>query len=462
MEGLKPYPEYKDSGVPWLGKIPSHWDILRTKNIFREVEDRSTTGNEVHLSMSQKFGLIESSKLEGRRLHSESYIGGRLCKKNDLVLNRLKAHLGVFASAPINGVVSPDYTIFRKTQPVEVRYFEYLFKTPVFIDEMKRSSKGIVEGFWRLYTDQFYSFHIPFPSPEEQFLILKWINNFNKLVNDYVNRKKRYIQLLNEQKLVITHQAVTRGLDPSIPTKPSCIEWLGEIPEHWKIKKISHICSNIGSGTTPSSGVQEYYINGLIPWLNTGDLNDGILGDCPLRITQKACDDYSVLRKYSSGSLVVAMYGATVGKVSLLQFETTCNQACCVLSNFHGVIPDFLLFWFIGLRTEILSLSRGGGQPNISMGIIRSFRIPIPPLNEQQRIIELINQNSLKFKKIINATEEAINTIQEYRTRLITDIVTGKLDVRSNTSALPDIEGILIDELGEEEPVEDLPDEEDE
>jgi type I restriction enzyme, S subunit len=128
---LKPYPEYKDSGVPWLGKIPKHWKILRAKYVFREIDERSTTGEETHLSMSQRYGLIDSSKIDDWRLQSESYVGGKVCKKNDLVLNRLKAHLGVFAHAPQSGVVSPDYTVFCPIRADETRFFGLVFKTPI-------------------------------------------------------------------------------------------------------------------------------------------------------------------------------------------------------------------------------------------------------------------------------------------------------------------------------------------
>ncbi len=166
--GLTPYPAYKDSGVSWLGKIPAHWDVLRAKRIFREMDQRSTTGREAHLSMSQSHGLVDSSMIDDWRLQSESYAGGKLCRKNDLVLNRLKAHLGVFAHARQDGIVSPDYTIYRLLKQDEVRFFELLFRTPLYKEVFRRATKGIVEGFWRLYTDDFYDVCAPIPPQREQ------------------------------------------------------------------------------------------------------------------------------------------------------------------------------------------------------------------------------------------------------------------------------------------------------
>ena len=161
--GLDPSVPLQPSGVPWLGDIPQHWEVLRSKYVYREVDVRSVTGQETHLSMSQRFGLIPSSQLEVRRLVSDSYAGAKLCEKGDLVLNRLKAHLGVFALAPERGVVSPDYTVLRPVREVEERFFEAVYRTPACRVELRQRAKGIVQGFWRLYTDDFYDIRVPVP-----------------------------------------------------------------------------------------------------------------------------------------------------------------------------------------------------------------------------------------------------------------------------------------------------------
>lgn len=153
--GLDPAVVLKPSGVPWLGDIPQHWEVLRSKYIYKEVDSRSFSGGEVHLSMSQRFGLIRSSQIEVRRLVSASYVGAKLCEKDDLVLNRLKAHLGVFALAKEPGLISPDYTVLRPVRDLEDRYFESVYRTPACRVELRNRAKGIVQGFWRLYTDDF-------------------------------------------------------------------------------------------------------------------------------------------------------------------------------------------------------------------------------------------------------------------------------------------------------------------
>ena len=144
MQKLPAYAAYKESGLPWVGTIPSHWDTRRNRFLFREIDRRSVHGDETHLSMSQVHGLVPSKSLSRKSLQSENYAGGKLVETHDLVLNRLKAHLGVFARAKQSGVVSPDYTVLRPKPGTSVQYCELLFKTPAYVAEFRRRTKGIV------------------------------------------------------------------------------------------------------------------------------------------------------------------------------------------------------------------------------------------------------------------------------------------------------------------------------
>ncbi len=211
--GLDPSVPLKPSGIPWLGDIPKRWSVLRSKYIFREVDSRSTTGEETHLSMSQKMGLIPSSLIEEKRLVSESYVGAKLCEKGDLVLNRLKAHLGVFALAPERGLISPDYTVFRPVRELEARYFEAVYRTPACRVELRRRAKGIVQGFWRLYTDDFYDIRMPVPSVDEQKCIMAQLDIDLSGVKTAVTRLEREITLLREYRTRLVADVVTGKLD---------------------------------------------------------------------------------------------------------------------------------------------------------------------------------------------------------------------------------------------------------
>lgn len=211
--GLDPDVPLKDSGIPWLGQIPAHWDSLRCKYLFREVDSRSTAGEETHLSMSQKLGLVPSSMIEHRTLISASYAGGKLCEIDDLVLNRLKAHLGVFAVARHSGVISPDYTVLRKRRPLVIAYFEYLLRSPACRGELYMRAKGLVEGFWRLYTDDFYDIRLPVPPVDEQERIVFEISEGTRELVTTIDRIEREADLLREYRTRLIADVVTGKLD---------------------------------------------------------------------------------------------------------------------------------------------------------------------------------------------------------------------------------------------------------
>jgi len=211
--GLNPDVPMKDSGIEWLGEIPSHWEVTRSKFVFCEANNRSITGEEPHLSMSQKHGLIASNELDKWRMLSESYIGAKICEKNDLVLNRLKAHLGVFAIAPQRGLVSPDYTVFRAIRPINPYFFEALFRTPLFRVELKKRSKGIVEGFWRLYTDDFYEIFLPLPSLDEQSSIMESVGGKLNYISSLIDKTYDDINLIREYRTRLIADVVTGKLD---------------------------------------------------------------------------------------------------------------------------------------------------------------------------------------------------------------------------------------------------------
>ena len=189
-KGLNPNVPMRDSGIEWIGQIPKHWEIIRSRYLFREQNERSQDGSETHLSMSQKLGLVPSDELSEKTLQSDSYEGAKLCGKGDLVLNRLKAHLGVFSVSPCEGLVSPDYSVFRLIDSnMAPEYFESLFRTSLYISEFNKRVKGIVVGFYRLYTDAFYDIPCICPSEDEQ----KDIRNHILKINDEFKSAKNFI-----------------------------------------------------------------------------------------------------------------------------------------------------------------------------------------------------------------------------------------------------------------------------
>ncbi len=212
--GLKSDTLMKFSGVKSIGFIPKNWNVYRCKYLFIERDERSIDGKEHHLSMSQKHGLVMDSCLDERRMFSESYIGGKICHKGDLVLNRLKAHLGVFSLATAKGVISPDYTVLvPKTEKVIPAYAEMVLKSEKFRKELRIRVKGVTEGFWRLYTDDFYTISLPVPPIEEQRLIIKRFKSYEETIEMYVSSIGKEVELLNELKNTIISDVVTGKID---------------------------------------------------------------------------------------------------------------------------------------------------------------------------------------------------------------------------------------------------------
>lgn len=212
--------------------------------------------------------------------------------------------------------------------------------------------------------------------------------------------------------------------------KDSGIAWISEIPEHWEIRKISRIFSKVGSGTTPKSGNEDYYAEIGTNWLQTGDLNDSLILNTSKKITNKALDEHS-LRLYPANSLVMAMYGATIGKLGLLNIDTTTNQACCVMCGENIQLPKYSFYNLLAARNHILTLSYGGGQPNISQDTIRAIKLPTPDKNEQAKIAKYLDWKCREVDRIVEVRERQIKLLGELRTSVICRAVTRGLNPNS-------------------------------
>ena len=208
--------------------------------------------------------------------------------------------------------------------------------------------------------------------------------------------------------------------------KDSGIDRIGKVPAHWAIRKATWLFA-IGSGTTPSSENPAYY-NGDIHWITTSELRESVVGATAKMITKKAQIDYSSLRLHPKGSIAVAMYGATIGRLGILGVPATVNQACCVFSAPCGVVMQFWFYWLQMRRTFLVSLGYGGGQPNLSQELLRSIRAPIPTELEQQVIADFLDRETAKIDALVEKKERLIELLKEKRTALITHAVTRGLD----------------------------------
>lgn len=447
MKKHKTYNHYKDSKIDWIGKIPEHWEVIRIKNIFQEINERSETGKENLLSVSQYTGITKRADRaqEGDLLTNAVTLEGyKLVKEKDLVSNIMLAWNGSLGFSPYNGIVSPAYSIYRLKKDDDFKYFHYLLRTEIYKAEFKRKSTGVIESRLRLYTDSFFNIQSILPPKEEQTAIAHFLDEKTSKIDRAVQIKGREIELLKERRQILIQEVVTGkkvwNEEKNTWTKPEktkdsgvdCLTageaGIGEIPEDWEVRKLTHLFSEIGSGTTPSSSDKRYY-NGDINFLQTGDLTDGIVYKTSRKITQKALNDYSGLKLYPKNSLVIAMYGATIGKLGILNDSSTTNQACCVLGNPKGISIKYFFFTLLSFRKEIVSMGYGGGQPNISQDLIKSLRFPIAPIKKQKQIVSYLENLESKIAQSISLKEQEIEKLKEYKTVLIDSAVTGKIRV---------------------------------
>nr|CBH38601.1 putative type I restriction enzyme, DNA specificity subunit [uncultured archaeon] len=433
----KPYLKYKDSGIEWIGEIPEHWEAKPIKYVGDIVLGKMLTPDD-------KEGYFRKPYLRAQNItwekvdtedikemwFSEKELSQYRLKENDLLVSeggevgRTAIWQNELNECYIQNSVH-KITIKSKNNPHYYLYhFQIYGKTGYFDSIVNRVSIA------HLTREKLKEIMFLSPTFHEQQTIANYLDRKTHQIDTFIENKQKLIDLLKEQRAAIINQAVTKGLNPNVKLKDSGIEWLGEIPEHWELRKVGRSFNLIGSGTTPKSENIGYYENGTINWVITGDLNDGILDKTSKKITEKALDEYSTLKIYPVGTLLIAMYGATIGKISLMNFEGCVNQACCALSNSPYLSNEFSFYWFLANKQNIINMSFGGGQPNISQEVVRSLKIPTPPSSEQQAIIYHLDEQTTRIDKLMERQGRQIEHLKEYRTTLISEVVTGKIDVR--------------------------------
>lgn len=420
---MEKYSSYKDSGFAWMGQIPSHWGLLKSKFLWRESFDTSATGTEDLLSVSQYDGVTPAN---GSR--SESLVGYKVVQENNLVINIMLAWMGGLGVSAYNGLVSPAYCVYKLQGDNNPKYMHYLYKTPMYLAEFARHSTGVIPSRWRMYTDDFGQVLTLIPPRKEQDAMVEYLDAATAKIDEAIAQQQCIIDLLNERKQIIIGHAVSKGLHNDVLLKESGFDWIGLIPSHWKVIKTSYVFTHIGSGTTPSSGREDYYSEDGFYFLQTGDLNDGYIKDTSRKITEKALKEVG-LKVYPKGSLVIAMYGATIGKLGILDIDTTVNQACCVLPETPSMDTRYAFYLFSAAKNDLIQQSKGGGQPNISQDTIRNERIIVPPLKEQIEIAKFIDSVCIPINTAISNANLLIERLQERKQIIINEVVTGKVKV---------------------------------
>ncbi len=408
----------------WIGQIPSYWDLKKFKYIF---EEKKSTKNTILNAGSISFGeVIYKNEDKITELTKNSY---QEVLNGEFLINPLNLNFDLkslrIGLSKINVVVSQGYIVLKINKGFCPDYYKYLLRK-FDVEYMKSLGQGVRQT---ISFNDIKDEYLVIPPLTEQRIISHYLDKKTQNIDSLIEKTEKKIELLNEQKTAMINQYVTRGLDLNVEMKDSGVKGIGDIPKNWSLKKISHIVNFIGSGTTPKSNLKEYYENGEVNWLITGDLNDNEIYETSKKITLKAQEDTS-LKTYPSNSLVIAMYGATIGKLGILKVKSTVNQACCVLNFDINQDIDFWFNSFLGNREYLISLGYGGGQPNISQETIKGLRLPSPPDKSEQILIsKFLKKQSKKINNLIKKHIKKKDLLCEYRKSLISSVVTGKIRI---------------------------------
>lgn len=429
-ELMKRYPIYKDSGIEWIGQIPSHWNIKRIKYIDKIImgqSPESTNCNKEGAGIPFLQGNADFSGLNP--------IPGVWCDHQNKLAQKDDILLSVRAPVGAVNIADKTYGIGRGLCAIRPKYshkkYSY-YRALCLLDELNRIATG--STYTAVAVDQVNNVIVPNSVYDEQEILSNYLDRKTAQIDNLIIKKERMIGLLEEERIAVINLAVTRGINPKAEMKDSGIEWLGDVPEHWEPWKVSHGFGLIGSGTTPPSDQLEWY-GGDITWITTGELRENVICDTEKKVTREALNSFSALKLFPRGSLAIAMYGATIGRLGILGVDATTNQACCVLCGGDIFDVKFVFYWLQAFKETIILLATGGGQPNISQDKIKSLKIFCPLVSEQRSITEYLDRETGKIDALIEKVQIAVEKLKEYRTAVISAAVTGKIDIRDEVNA---------------------------
>ncbi|MBK8099852.1 MAG: restriction endonuclease subunit S [Planctomycetes bacterium] len=429
---LKPYLDYRDSGQPWLGVIPASWGDERAKWLFSKKERPVRDDDEVVTCF--RDGVVTLRRNRRLRGFTEAtvYSGYQGIRKGDLVIHGMDAFAGAIGVSDSDGKGTPVYSVCQPRPGVNARFYAYLLRQMSKSGWILALAKGIRERSTDFRFEMFGTQRVPLPPIEDQAAIVRFLDYATGRLERAIRAKRKVIALLQEQKQVIIHRAVTRGLDPSVPLKPSGIPWLGDIPQHWEVRKLKYLTRFVNGlpfnpGDWKSTGV---------PIIRIQNLN----GSEVFNYTDRAGLPEELL--IQPGDLMFAWSGNR--GTSFGSFEWTrdfpgyLNQHIFKLVGY--TLPRRYFYYVLRAVTRHVEERAGGiiGLVHVTKPELGSVHVPIAPVKEAQALAGRIDEVTAGVDCAIARLEREIDLLREYRTRLVADVVTGKLDVREASRNLLD------------------------
>jgi type I restriction enzyme S subunit len=436
---FKQYPSYKNSGVEWLGDVPEHWNTKPTKYCFKLITDKAIENNsEVLLSVYTDIGVKPRSELEERGNKASTTDGYWIVKKGDIIVNKLLAWMGAIGLSNYSGVTSPAYDILRIKYNYTPEYYNYLFRNGDMFTEFKRYSRGLMDMRLRLYFSEFGNIKLPVPSIDEQQKIVSFLDTETARIDTLIAKQEKLIELLKEQRKSIISHAVTKGLNPNAPMKDSGVEWLGDVPEHWTVLKNRHIFNFSKGLSITKENLQE----SGIPCVSYGEVHSkfGFEFNPEINDMKFVSEEYLKTSKnclLNSGDFIFADTSEDFEGSGNFSYLNSNSQ---VFAGYHTVIarlkskqkPRFFAYIFDSNahRKQIQTQVKGIKVFSITQGILKDIYSWLPPVHEQDLIVEYLDNECKKISLLKAKQIELIEKLKEYRSSIISHAVTGKIDVR--------------------------------
>lgn len=432
---LPRYPEYKESGVKWLGQVPSHWTTMRLKILLEETDSRAGELNAELLGLSKTLGVVKRSELEQGAAESDDYSKYKLIYPGQLVMNKMQAWNGVFGLSRYYGKVSPDYATFKFLKPATSEFLSLLFRTDLMAGVFYTRCRGMGTAFLRINTGDFLDIKIPMPPIAEIHFIAEFLDRETAKIDRLIAEQEKLIALLAEKRQATISHAVTRGLNPTAPMKDSGVEWLGEVPEHWEVTRLKFVAA-VQTGIAKGKDMSGKETT-TVPYLRVANVQDGFLtlGDiATLDIEPEQLDRYRLI----PGDVLMNEGGDydKLGRGTIWRGEI---QDCIHQNHVFAVRPhsvdsnwlnritssQYAQFYFMGRSKQSTNLA------SISSSNIMELPVLLPPNDEQQSILTFLSTETTKLDTLKSEVTRAIELLKERRSALIAAAVTGQIDVRN-------------------------------
>ena len=434
---MQRYDSYKDSGVKWLGEIPSHWEVKRLRAALTERKERySSSESLMILSLIKDKGIIPyDEKGEVGNKSKDDHTQYKVARKGDLVINSMNVIIGSLGVTPYDGYISPAYYAFKPQKGINLAYYNYLLSLRKVQQSIRCFSKGIMEIRLKISAYDFLSMPFPFPSLKEQEAIANYLDTATSKIDEAIAQQQKMIDLLNERKQIIINNAVTKGLDPNVKMKPSGVDWIGDIPEHWEVMKTLFALSmpiTDGPHETPQlyeEGVP--FVSAEAVSCGNGKIDfDHIRGFISKAFYDECCKKY----KPQVNDIYMIKSGATTGKVAIVDTDRvfTIWSPLAVFRCNPSVIYFKYMFYVLQSKPYQIQVQLGwsfGTQQNIGMRTLEKLMIPVPPIGEQIQLASLLDDKINQVENCIKLAKNQISLLQERKQIIINDVVTGKVKV---------------------------------